>query len=88
MTDTIDRETRIKRLRIRSWRRGTKEMDMILGPFADSGLDGLDDAALDAIEALLDENDNDLYTWVAGTVETPEAHRAAIETVRSFHKLD
>ena len=45
MTDTIDRETRIKRLRIRSWRRGTKEMDMILGPFADSGLDGLDDAA-------------------------------------------
>ena len=88
MTDTIDRETRIKRLRIRSWRRGTKEMDMILGPFADSGLAELDDAALDAIEALLDENDNDLYTWVAGTVETPEAHRAAIETVRSFHKLD
>ena len=88
MTDTIDRETRIKRLRVRSWRRGTKEMDMILGPFADTGLAGLDDAALDAIEALLDENDNDLYTWVAGTVETPEAHRAAIEAVRSFHKLD
>jgi antitoxin CptB len=88
MTDTIDRETRMKRLRIRSWRRGTKEMDMILGPFADSGLAGLDDAALEAIEALLDENDNDLYTWVAGTVETPEAHRAAVETVRSFHKLD
>ena len=88
MSDTIDRETRIKRLRIRSWRRGTKEMDMILGPFADSGLAGLDDAALDAIEALLDENDNDLYTWVAGTAETPEAHRAAITMVQSFHKLD
>ena len=46
MTET--RETRIKRLRMRSWRRGIKEMDLILGGFADAELAGLDAATLDA----------------------------------------
>ncbi|MEL7173522.1 MAG: succinate dehydrogenase assembly factor 2, partial [Pseudomonadota bacterium] len=58
-----DRETRLKRLRIRSWRRGTREMDMLLGPFADgaSGLATLDEGQLAAYEELLEENDQDLY---------------------------
>ncbi|NIP76442.1 MAG: succinate dehydrogenase assembly factor 2, partial [Xanthomonadales bacterium] len=40
---TGDRETRLRRLRIRSWRRGTREMDLILGPFADARLADLDE---------------------------------------------
>jgi len=79
---TETRETRIKRLKIRSWRRGTKEMDLILGGFADTGLTGLDEAAMDAYEALLEENDWDLYYWVTGAREVPEAHRAMIEMLR------
>lgn len=59
-----DHEARLKRLRMRSWRRGTKEMDLILGPFADSELPGLTAAELDLYEALLAENDQDLYPWI------------------------
>ena len=88
MTQTTpDRTTREKRLRIRCWRRGTKEMDLILGPFADTGLGVLDDDGLSAFETFLDENDNDLYTWVAGTAETPERHMATIDHLRRFHKI-
>lgn len=56
---------RLKRLRMRSWRRGTKEMDLILGPFADSQLEGLSAEQLDQYEALLAENDQDLYPWIS-----------------------
>lgn len=87
MTRTTDRETRLKRLRIRCWRRGTKEMDLILGAFADRGAAKLDDGELEAFEGLLDENDNDLYTWVAGTVPTPEHHVPMIECLRRFHGI-
>ncbi|MEM8823833.1 MAG: succinate dehydrogenase assembly factor 2 [Pseudomonadota bacterium] len=65
------REVRIKRLRIRSWRRGIKEMDLILGGYADAELVGLDDDALDLFEAVLGENDHDLFEWVTGQAEAP-----------------
>ncbi len=68
---TEDRETRLRRLRMRAWRRGTREMDLILGPFADARLAGLDGAALDLFEALLEENDHDLYGWVSGRAAAP-----------------
>jgi antitoxin CptB len=61
-------DARLKKLRMRSWRRGMKEMDLILGPYADAELDRFTPEALDAYEALLDENDQDLYLWVTGAV--------------------
>lgn len=61
-------ETRLKRLKMRSMRRGIKEMDLILGSFADEGLAGLDAVALDSYEALLAENDHDLYSWVTARI--------------------
>ena len=85
MTET--RETRIKRLRMRSWRRGIKEMDLILGGFADAELGGLDGAALDAYEGLLEENDWDLYYWVTGAREAPGKHTPLIRRLAVFHKI-
>jgi len=82
---TETHETRLKRLRLRSWRRGIKEMDLILGGFADTALEGLDAAALDAYEALLEENDWDLYYWVTGAREAPEAHAPLIRRLSLFH---
>jgi len=73
------REIRIKRLRIRSWRRGIKEMDLILGGFADDELDGLDDDALALFEAVLGENDHDLFSWVTGQTEAPERFAPLME---------
>lgn len=57
-------ETRLRRLKMRSWRRGMKEMDLILGHFADGPLATLGAADLDAYEAVLSENDQDLYLWI------------------------
>ncbi len=65
-------EHRLKRLSMRSHRRGTKEMDIILGRFADDRLERLDAAALDSYEDLLEENDQDLYLWVTGQGAAPE----------------
>lgn len=66
-----DHGSRLRRLRMRAWRRGTREMDLILGPFADASLAGMDEAALDHFEALLEENDHDLYAWVSGQAVAP-----------------
>ncbi len=66
MTESPD--IRLRRLKIRSWRRGMKEMDLILGHFADGPLADLSPADLDAYEAVLEENDQDLYLWITARV--------------------
>ncbi|MCU4655140.1 succinate dehydrogenase assembly factor 2 [Roseibacterium sp. SDUM158016] len=71
MTET--REIRLKRLRMRAWHRGIKEMDLILGGWADSHLEGADDATIEAFEAVLAEADQDLYSWVSGLADPPAA---------------
>lgn len=81
------REIRIKKLGIRSWRRGTKEMDLILGPFSDTQVAGFSDEMLDQYDALLSENDIDLYRWTSAQYPAPERHRAMLDVIRRFHKI-
>lgn len=71
-------DVRHKRLAMRSWRRGTKEMDLILGRFWDAHGAGLDPGTLDLYEALLSENDQDLYAWVSGQSPAPERFRSLV----------
>lgn len=80
-------EIRFKRLRMRSWHRGTKEMDLILGPFADTDLAGLGPDDLDAYESMLEENDQDLYQWVSGQRPAPELHSRMIDLLRARHGI-
>ncbi|MFL5297285.1 MAG: succinate dehydrogenase assembly factor 2 [Phenylobacterium sp.] len=70
---TTDDDARLKKLRFRAWRRGFREADLILGPFADRHVPGMTAAELDAFERLLDQPDQDLYGWIVGTVATPAA---------------
>jgi len=74
-------DARLRRLRMRSWRRGTREMDLVLGPFADSSLTAMDGAALDAFEAVLDENDQDLYAWISGAAPLPDRLRPTLDAI-------
>jgi antitoxin CptB len=60
------RDVRIKRLAMRSMRRGIKEMDLILHAYATDRLRGMDDDALTLYDDFLDESDHDLYQWVTG----------------------
>lgn len=69
--DGEPRDIRIKRLKMRSMRRGIKEMDLILIHFSEARLDAMDDAGLSLYDALLSENDQDLYQWVTGQVAPP-----------------
>ena len=68
-TETI--ENRRKRLRFRSWHRGTKEMDLLMGSFADAHLDGFGAAQLDRYEALLDVSEPVVYDWILGRSAPP-----------------
>jgi antitoxin CptB len=88
LTVSETRDTRLKRLKIRSWRRGTKEMDMLLGPFADGALHDLAEPDLDAYEAMLHENDQDLYAWISGAVPMAPAHAAILARVAAFHGIE
>ena len=82
-----DRETRLKRLRIRSWRRGTKEMDLILGPFFDAHGGTLEGATLDLYEVLLAENDQDLYQWFSGQAAVPDRFAGLVDRIRELRGL-
>ena len=77
-------EARLKRLAMRSWRRGTKEMDLILGPFADTRLAAMGEAELSLYDALLQENDQDLYPWITGAVPAPDRFAALLAEIGSF----
>ncbi|MFC2966763.1 FAD assembly factor SdhE [Acidimangrovimonas pyrenivorans] len=77
-------EDRLKRMKMRSWRRGTKEMDLILGPWADAHLAGLAPAALDLYEALLAENDQDLYPWITGQSPMPAQYAELLGEIGTF----
>lgn len=76
-------EHRIKRLKMRSMRRGIKEMDLILQRFAESHLETMDDAGLSCYDAMLSENDHDLYQWVTGQVATPDTYADLIRAIVS-----
>ncbi|MFG6560155.1 MULTISPECIES: succinate dehydrogenase assembly factor 2 [Sulfitobacter] len=75
-------EHRIKRLQMRSMRRGIKEMDLILSAYAEARLPQMDDAGLTLYDQMLNENDHDLYLWVSGQAEAPAEYAALIADIR------
>jgi antitoxin CptB len=80
-----DLHLRRKRLRFRAWHRGTREMDLILGPFADRFADGMGDEELGRCERLLEEPDTELLKWVLKQEAPPaDADRDLIERLQRF----
>ena len=76
-----DTETRLKRLRMRAWRRGMKETDLLLGQFADRALSELNASDLDSFERLLAKNDQDILAWATGASEPPREFEALITQI-------
>jgi antitoxin CptB len=66
-------EARRKRLRFRSWHRGIREMDIIMGSFVDANIADMTSAELDELELLIDVPDPDLYAAISGTRPLPSA---------------
>lgn len=73
-----------RQLRFRAWHRGTREADLILGPFADRFVPGWDLAALTLFVDFLEENDPDIYDWVLGKGLPPERFQPLMKTIQAF----
>jgi antitoxin CptB len=80
-------DPRRRKLLFRSWHRGMREMDLILGSFADARIDALTEAEIDQYERLLDIPDTDLLRWITGEREAPvSAETEILGTVLSFRR--
>ena len=73
------------RLLYRSWHRGCKETDILIGHFARAKLADLTDDEITLYEALLEENDWDLYAWISLSVEAPVQYHGLIRKIRDFN---
>ena len=74
MTDNsadTDGEVRRRRIRFRAWHRGIREMDLLMGGFADAELAQLTDVELDRFEHLLDLPDPQVFAWLADIEQVP-----------------
>ena len=66
---------------MRAMRRGIREMDIILSRYAAARLAGMNSAALDDFDALLSENDQDLYQWVTGQIPPPAQYAGLVADI-------
>ncbi len=78
-------DDRRKKLGFRAWRRGFREIDLILGGFSDQGLANLDTAGLDDFERLLGAPDQQVYAWITGQEAVPAEHETrTLALIRAF----
>jgi antitoxin CptB len=77
------REVRVKRLAMRSMRRGIKEMDLILSAYAGDRLALMDADGLTLYDDLLDENDHDLYQWVTGQFPPKQPYADLVKDIQA-----
>jgi antitoxin CptB len=77
---------RQRRILFRSWHRGTREMDLILGRFAEAEIANLCESDLDEFERLLEVPDRDLFSWITGEAMPPAAYDTIVlRKIRNFH---
>ncbi|TCT39331.1 succinate dehydrogenase assembly factor 2 [Martelella mediterranea] len=82
---SADLDPRRRRILFRCWHRGIREMDLILGQFAEENIALLDDATLDTLELIMDAEDNDLIKWINGAEPVPERFRIPLfEQIASY----
>ena len=80
-------DARRKRMMFRAWHRGTKELDILLGSFADHHLGEMSDEELTAFELLMEVPEPDLYDWIAGRKPLPANYQGPLlERIIAFHK--
>jgi antitoxin CptB len=79
-------DVRRRKLLFRAWRRGVREMDLIVGRFADAFIDKLDETSLDDFEHLIEAPNAELYAWVVGDEAAPANYDTAVlRQLIAFH---
>lgn len=80
-------DERRKKLLFRAWRRGTRELDLVFGPFADARIDTLSAAELDMLEDLMNVPDPEVYAWLTGEEPVPARYdRPLFRALVAFHE--
>lgn len=80
---------RRKRLVFRAWHRGMREMDIIMGRFADRHAAAMSDREVDQFEALMEAPDPEIFRWITGSLPTPANYDTALlRRMRDFHRTD
>lgn len=79
-------DLRLRKLKFRLWHRGIREMDLVMGGFADAELMKLSEVELAEVEGWLDVPDQQMFAWVNGS-ETPPANldTPLFRKLRTFH---
>lgn len=80
--DVRSLEVRIKRLRYQAWHRGCKETDVILGRFCDVALKQMDINDVELFERFLEEDDHDIWQWVAFGAPCPPHYTSLVHDIR------
>jgi antitoxin CptB len=70
--ESMDSNTRLKRLRFRAWHRGIREADLLVGGYFDRHHQSWGEAEMEWFERLLEEQDVDILAWAFGTATPPE----------------
>jgi len=79
-------DERRRRLLLRAWRRGVREMDLIVGRFADACIDKFDPTELDQFEQLIEVSNAELYAWIVGNEVIPAVHDTPVlRQLIAFH---
>jgi antitoxin CptB len=82
-------DDRRKRLLFRCWHRGTREMDLILGRFADTEIADLTNDELGQLEQLIEVPDPDLYAALTGNAPLASEYASALfERIKAFRPAD
>ncbi len=86
---SADLDPRRRKILFRAWHRGMREMDLIMGRFADAQIGNLSEAELDEFERLIEVLDRDLLSWVTGEAEVPENYDSDVfRRLKAFHQHD
>ncbi len=83
---SADLDPRRRRLLFRCWHRGMREMDLLMGQFADAHLLGFSDQELDLFEALSENQDQELLSWIVGSKTVPsEFDHEMFHRLKNYH---
>ena len=86
MRSSAGLDDRRKKLLFRSWHRGMREMDYVLGTFANQAIADMDDVELAEFEMLMQLPDPDMYKWLSGSVPVPDNYNTSVvRKIREFH---
>ena len=86
---SADLDHRRRRILFRAWHRGIREMDLIMGRFADAAIGEMSDAELDDFEQLIEVPDRDLFRWITGEDATPSNYDTpTFRRIKAFHTHD